>query len=71
MLTLPRFGGRGAPLRGAEFTPDGKKVITADEEGIIGRFFADQDDLLHHARSIRLRDLTAHERREYAELLGR
>ena len=54
------------------FTPDGRQLWTANrEDNSIRKWFVHDEDLLEAARKRVSRELTAAEREQFAELLGR
>ncbi len=54
----------------ANFTPDGRYVYTAHEDGTVRRWFVDTEELIAYAESRITRELTD-QREKYAELLGK
>jgi hypothetical protein len=57
-------------VRSAEFTPDGKRLLTQAADGTARLWILDDDALLAAARERACRDFTTQERETYGDLLG-
>ena len=56
------------PLEGVDFSPDGRHVVTAGDDGMVRVFIVSVEDLMELARSRLSRDFTRAECRQYLHL---
>ena len=61
-------GGHKNSLRSAVYSPDGKRILTADKAGIVQIYTTDIDELLQIAESRVSRQLTVEEKEKYRVL---
>ena len=60
--------GHDSKVYSAVYSPDGRRIVTAGEDGIVQIYTTDMDELLQIAESRVTRQLTAEEKEKYGVL---